>query len=272
MTPTRLNRYLARRGVASRRGADRLIGEGRVTVNGVAAVLGTAVDPEGDRVAVDGRVVDVTPRSETVMLNKPRGVVSTTRDPQGRRTVMSLLDGTAHAPGLAPVGRLDADSRGLLLLSSDGDLAHRLTHPRYGVVKRYRVTLDRPASDADLERLVRGAELEDGWARAVSARRPDPRVPAVVEVEMGEGRRREVRRLCSTLGMEVRDLVRVGFGPLRLGSLEEGGWRRLTATELRALRACVGGDGTAAREAAPVPRPARSRGRRAAASGEGRRR
>lgn len=241
MSPTRLNRYLARRGVASRRGADHLIEAGRVTVNGVTAVLGMAVDPERDQVAVDGRKVDVVPRTETLMLNKPQGVVSTTRDPQGRPTVMSLLGGAEHAPGLAPVGRLDADSRGLLLISSDGDLAHRLTHPRFGVVKRYRIILARPPSPEDLERLVRGRRLEDGWAQAISAHRPDPRAPAVLEVEMGEGRKREVRRLCAALGMEVRDLVRVGFGPLRLGTLEEGRWRRLTLAEQRALRSWVGG-------------------------------
>lgn len=266
MTATRLNRFLARRGVASRRSADRLIGTGRVTVNGSPAGVGHAVDPERDRVEVDGVPVAAEVHIQTLMLNKPAGVVTAVRDPHGRPTVMSLLRGRPapapgvdgapdaaprgavtpapsrprpHLPGMVPVGRLDADSRGLLLLSSDGDLTHRLTHPRYGVTKRYRLTLAQPASDADLGRLAAGVELEDGWARVLTARHPDPSEPRVVEVEMGEGRKREVRRLCAALGLEVRDLVRLAVGPLQLGTLPEGRWRLLTPGELQALHACV---------------------------------
>jgi len=288
MTPTRLNRFLARRGIASRRGADLLIASGRVTVNGSPSALGTAIDPARDRVEVDGRRVETEPCAETLMLNKPAGVVSTVRDSHGRPTVMSLLSGPeppAHRsparrrrqgewpaepesreavpaagppliPGLVPVGRLDADSRGLLLLSSDGELTHRLTHPRYGVLKRYRLTLAGPASDSDLRSLTRGARLEDGWAQAVTARHPSPSRPSTIEVEMGEGRKREVRRLCAALGLEVRDLVRVGLGPLRLGRLPEGSWRRLTPAELAALHACVRDPvetGTATAEAGTGP-------------------
>ncbi|HYA01157.1 MAG TPA: pseudouridine synthase [Candidatus Binatia bacterium] len=269
----RLNQFLARRGVASRRGADQLIGAGRVTVNRAEAMVGAAVDPDRDRVEVDGRPVAGASAVATIMLNKPPGIVTTVRDPQHRPTVMGLLSRSrqstpspgllpggrprpgrrgiatagpptppgptpASVPGLVPVGRLDASSRGLLLLSSDGELVHRLTHPRYGVAKRYRVTLAEPASAAHLRLLTEGVDLEDGRARATSARRGSS--PAQIELVMEEGRKREVRRLCAALGLEVIDLVRVAFGPLRLGDLEEGAWRWLTAAELRRLRASVG--------------------------------
>jgi len=236
-SPERLNRYLARRGVASRRGADHLIGAGRVTVNGAVAVLGTTVDP-GSRVAVDGRAVNGGRRLETLMLNKPRGVVTTVRDPHRRPTVMSLV--REPVPGLVPVGRLDADSRGLILLSTDGELAHHLTHPRFGVTKCYRAVLDREVSDSDLSRLLAGVELEDGPARALSAQRVSEARASTIEVTMGEGRKRELRRLCAALGATVLDLVRVGFGPLRLGRLTEGATRPLTPREIEALYAAVG--------------------------------
>ena len=172
------------------------------------------------------------------MLNKPAGVVTTVRDPHRRPTVMGLVPGPV--PGLVPVGRLDADSRGLLLLSSDGDLAHRLTHPRYGVAKRYRVVLGRGLNDADIERLLEGVELEDGLARPLGVRRPSATRADLIEVTMGEGRKREIRRLCAALGAPVLDLVRVGLGPLKLGHLEEGRARLLTPAELEALYAAVG--------------------------------
>jgi 23S rRNA pseudouridine2605 synthase len=237
-TAERLNRYLARRGVASRRGADRLIGAGRVTVNGVDALLGTTVHPGMDSVAVDGRPVAGAGRSETVMLNKPAGVVTTVHDPHRRPTVMDLVgDGVA---GLVPVGRLDADSRGLLLLSSDGDLAHRLTHPRYGVTKRYRLVLARALTDADIQRLLDGVELEDGLARPLGVHRAATGRHDVVEITVGEGRKRELRRLCAAIDAPVVDLVRIALGPLRLGRLGEGQARPLTGVERTALYAAVG--------------------------------
>jgi pseudouridine synthase len=224
--------------VASRRGSDALIEAGRVTVNGTPAGLGASVDPQRDRVSVDGRAVSGGQRLETVMLNKPAGVVTTVRDPHRRPTVMGLLP--EQIPGLVPVGRLDADSRGLLLLSSDGDLAHRLTHPRFGVTKRYRVVLGRGLSDADIDRLLAGVELEDGLARPLGLRRPNGERDDLIEVTMGEGRKREIRRLCAAVGAPVLDLVRIGLGPLKLGHLAEGRVRALTPTELSELYSAVG--------------------------------
>lgn len=231
--PERLNRFLARRGVASRRAADALIAAGRVTVNGRPGQVGAQVSPSRDRVCVDD--VDVRPEtSQTLLLNKPPGVVSTRRDPGGRPTVMDLVP---DVPGLVPVGRLDADSRGLLLLTTDGDLAHRVAHPRHGVRKRYLVRLAARATDAQLGGLLAGITLEDGRAHAVAARRAGH---AAIEVAMAEGRKREVRRMCAALGMEVRDLVRTAIGPLELGDLPEGDSRPVTADEEARLRAAVG--------------------------------
>lgn len=231
--PERLNRFLARRGVASRRGADQLIAAGRVTVNGEPGRLGTRVSPSSDRVRVDD--IDVRQASlQSLVLNKPPGVVTTRRDPGGRPTVMDLVPGV---PGLVPVGRLDADSRGLLLLTTDGELAHRVSHPRHGIRKRYRVRLAAGAPAARLRRLLSGVELDDGSARAVAVRRAGP---ATIELTMAEGRRREVRRMCAALGMEVRDLVRIAIGPLELGDLAEGASRPITSEEDRRLREAVG--------------------------------
>ncbi len=251
MTAMRLNRYLARRGIASRRGADLLIGSGRVTVNGVAADLGSSVEPGQDRIEVDRRPVAALADSVTLLLNKPAGVVSTVRDERGRPTVLDLVAQPSRAAGqergdgapprgLVPVGRLDAESRGLLLLSNDGELVHRLTHPRYEVGKRYRVTLTRAVSDSQLRQLVHGIRLEDGWGRARGARHADRDRLTVVEVEMGEGRKHEVRRLFAALGLEVTDLRRTAVGPLRLGRIPEGRWRTLSAAEVAALHGAVG--------------------------------
>jgi len=235
-TGERLNRFLARRGVASRRAADQLIAAGRVHVNRAPARLGLVIDPERDTVSVDGRgVTRSVEQPVTLVLNKPAGVVTTRADPQRRRTVMDLVE---PVPGLVPVGRLDADSRGLLLLTTDGDLAHRLTHPRFGVRKRYRLTVAPPAGDDQLEQLTQGVLLEDGPARALEVRRASR--PGAIEVVMAEGRRREVRRLCSAVGLEVTDLQRRAIGPVQLGRLAEGSARRLTAPEERALRKAVG--------------------------------
>jgi 23S rRNA pseudouridine2605 synthase len=233
--PERLNRFLARRGVASRRGADELIVDGRVTINGKLSRLGAVVDPSVDRVSVDGRRIPARAVSVTIVLNKPVGVVTTRSDPYQRRTVMDLIE---PVPGLVPVGRLDADSRGLLVLTTDGDLAHAVSHPRHGVTKRYLATLDRAISAEQLEQLTAGVDLEDGPARAIAARPSGS--DSIVEVVMAEGRKREVRRLFAAIGYEVRDLVRVAVGPLELGALAEGEARPLRPAELSSLRVAAG--------------------------------
>jgi 23S rRNA pseudouridine2605 synthase len=230
----RLNRYLARRGVASRRAADALIASGRVTVNGQAGRVGAVIDPGTDAIAVDGAAVPARNSSVTLALNKPTGVVSTRHDPQGRTTVMDLVE---PLPGLVPVGRLDADSRGLLLLTTDGDLAHRVAHPRYGVRKRYRVSVASAILDTQLERLLHGVQLSDGRARAVAVQRGAG--PRTLEITMAEGRRREVRRMCAAVGLDVVDLIRVAVGPIELGRLDEGASRRLTDREEGVLREVV---------------------------------
>ncbi|MHB8718116.1 MAG: pseudouridine synthase [Candidatus Dormibacteria bacterium] len=234
----RLNRFLARRGVASRRGADQLIASGRVRLNGATAAVGAVIDSDTDVVSVDGTVVEgQAPRLRSIALHKPAGVVSTMHDPQGRPTVASLAP---DVPGLVPVGRLDGDSRGLLLLTNDGDLAHRVAHPRHGVRKTYRVRCATPLEDAALERLLRGVNLEDGPARILAWSRVSSDARRV-DVVMGEGRKREVRRLFAALGASVDDLCRIAVGPVRLGRLAEGAWRELSAAELASLRREVGG-------------------------------
>jgi 23S rRNA pseudouridine2605 synthase len=233
--PERLNRFLARRGVASRRGADALIASGRVTVNGEVSPLGVVVEPSLDQVCVDGYRIPARAVAVTIVLNKPPGVVTTRSDPYQRRTVMDLIE---PVPGLVPVGRLDADSRGLLVLTTDGDLAHAVSHPRHGVTKRYVATLDAPVSADQLAAIVEGVELEDGPARALSAKRAGS--DEVVEVVMAEGRKREVRRIFAAVGLEVRDLVRIAVGPLLLGDLPEGETRELRPAELASLRAAAG--------------------------------
>jgi 23S rRNA pseudouridine2605 synthase len=234
----RVNRFLAGRGVGSRRTADRLVEEGRVRVNGRAATPGALVDPEHDAVTVDGRPVPPPVAMRTLMVNKPPGVVSTRSDPQGRPTVLDLVE---QPEGLFPVGRLDTPSRGLILLTSDGALSLRLTHPSHGVLKRYLVTVKARATVKAIRHLLSGVALEDGFARAAEARLVDHgRLGDVVEIAMAEGRKREVRRLCAACGLPVVDLQRVAIGPLRLGRLLEGAARPLSVPELGSLYASVG--------------------------------
>ncbi len=233
----RLNRFLARRGVASRRAADQLIASGRVRVNGTVAEVGARVDSNADAVDVDGaRIVADLPTAVTVALNKPVGVLTTMSDPQRRRTVRDFVD---DIPGLVPIGRLDSDSRGLLLLTSDGELAHRVAHPRHGVHKTYRVTTAKPLTDEQTTQLVGGGVmLEDGPARALDVRRL--RGP-VVDMVMGEGRKRLVRRLVAAVGADVVDLCRTHVGPIGLDDLREGATRALTDEEVGALHAAATG-------------------------------
>jgi 23S rRNA pseudouridine2605 synthase len=225
----RLSKFLAHGGIASRRGAEKLITAGRVTVDG-EVVRDPARDVgEGDDVRVDGSPVGAEPR-EVWAVNKPAGVVSTAREPGGRPAVVSLVDSEAR---LYPVGRLDADSTGLLLLTNDGELANRLTHPRYEVPKAYRVELRRPPAEADLRRLASGVELDDGPTAPVEVRRMSKRE---IEIVLREGRNRQVRRMAEAIGNEVVALRRVRFGTIALADLAEGQARRLSGAEISALR------------------------------------
>jgi pseudouridine synthase len=226
--PVRLNRYLASTGVGSRRAADEVIRAGRVTVNGAAAELGTLVS-ETDDVRVDGRPVQVQ-ATMVVLLHKPAGVVTTARDPQGRPTVVEFVPAPVR---LFPVGRLDRDTTGLLLLTNDGVLADRLMHPRHGVRKTYLARVSADPGEPVLERLRRGVELDDGLTAPADARLAGP---GRVEITIHEGRNRQVRRMLAAVGHPVRALHRSAYAGLELGDLGPGEWRELTAAEVEALR------------------------------------
>ena len=228
----RLNAFLARAGVASRRKADELIKAGRVTVNGEPGQLNTFVQAD-DRVEVDGRPV-AKQRLAYVLLNKPAGVVTTARDPQGRPTVVDLV---GHETRVVPVGRLDADTTGALLLTNDGPLAHRLAHPRYGVEKVYEVEVDGDPGEDALRRLCEGIELEGGRTAPAKARRLGPRR---IELTLHEGRNRQVKRMCEAVGHPVRRLHRSRYAGLDLSGLEHGEWRALSPEEVATLRALAG--------------------------------
>lgn len=228
----RLNAYLARAGVASRRRADELIRAGRVRVNGLPGELNTVVGRH-DVVEVDGERVR-RQRLAHLLLHKPAGVVTTARDPQGRPTVVDLVP---TEPRVVPVGRLDADTTGALLLTNDGDLAHRLAHPRYGVPKVYEAdVVGSPSPDA-LERLRCGVELDDGPTAPAEARILGP---GRIELTLHEGRKHQVKRMCEAVGHPVRSLHRSRYAGLGLDGLEPGEWRELSATELAELRRAVG--------------------------------
>jgi 23S rRNA pseudouridine2605 synthase len=229
----RLAKFLAHAGVASRRRAEAIVAKGVVTVDGVVVTDPARDVGEGDDVRVNGSPVGAEAR-EVWAVNKPAGVVSTAREPGERPAVVSLVDSPAR---LYPVGRLDADSTGLLLLTNDGELANRLTHPRYEVPKAYRARLRRPLSDRDLELLRRGVELEDGPTAPAELTRLGERE---VEIVLREGRNRQVRRMAEAIGNEVTSLRRVRFGPLGLGGLAEGAARRLSAAEIEQLRDASG--------------------------------
>jgi 23S rRNA pseudouridine2605 synthase len=230
----RLAKYLAHAGVASRRAAEALIREGRVTVGG-EPVLDPARDVvEDDGVAFDGEAVSIERTLVVYAINKPAGVVSTARDTHGRPTVVSLIDSPLR---LYPVGRLDIDTTGLLLLTNDGELAHRLTHPRYEVEKTYRVVLaGGPIASSALRSLREGVELDDGVTAPARVRRL---APDSIEITLREGRNRQVKRMCERVGHRVRRLERVRFGPLGLGDLAPGRYRRLRKEEVRALNAAA---------------------------------
>jgi len=224
----RLNAYLARSGVASRRKADELIKAGRVTVNGEAGQLNTFVGAR-DRVEVDGRAV-TKQRLAYVLLHKPAGVVTTASDPQGRPTVVSLVDLPER---VVPVGRLDVDTTGALLLTNDGELAHRLAHPRYGVEKTYVIDVAPSPSEAALRALRDGVELEDGVTAPARARLLGP---SRVELTIHEGRNRQVKRMLEAVGHRVLRLHRSGYAGLTADDLAVGTWRELAAGEVQRLK------------------------------------
>jgi pseudouridine synthase len=227
----RLNAYLARAGVSSRRGAEELVRAGRVRVNGEVAGLATFVEA-GDSVELDGRRLELEPLAY-VLLHKPAGVVTTASDPHGRRTVVDLV---GLPQRIVPVGRLDADTTGALLLTNDGPLAHRLMHPRYEVDKVYEVDVEGEPDDETLRRLAEGVELEDGTTAPAGARRMGP---SSLELTLHEGRKHQVKRMCEAVGHPVRRLHRPAYAGLTLDGLDPGGWRELTQDEVASLRAAT---------------------------------
>ena len=273
VVPMRLQKFLARAGVASRRGSENLMTAGRVTVNGhVVTELGSKVDPRVDEVAVDGRAVRLADGPVTLMLHKPAGYVTTMSDPQGRPTVADLVPTDRH-PGLFPVGRLDADTTGLLLFSTDGELGNGLLHPKRHVTKRDLACVEGRPAERELARLRRGIDLDDGPTRPADVRLLEgaaacraerlldmpPAAPprssreyaavcegraaarSIVRVALCEGRKRQVKRMLAAVGHPVVALHRDSFGPLGLGGLPRGEWRELSAEEVAALHAAASG-------------------------------
>ena len=235
-TGDRLQKVLAQRGLGSRRVCEELIADGRVTVNGEVATLGRRVDVLVDRIEVDGAPLAVRPGLAYYLLNKPRGVVTTLADPQRRQIVTDFVP---PEPRVFPVGRLDADTEGLLLLTNDGDLAHRLTHPSYGVEKEYLAEVAGRPSAAAVRALREGVELDDGiTAPAKVSLSP----PNLLRITIHEGRNRQVRRMCEAIGHPVRRLVRVRIGTITDRRLKPGVWRDLTMAEVRALESVGAAD------------------------------
>jgi len=232
-TEERLQRTLARIGFGSRRSCELLIAAGRVEVNGAVATLGQRVRPDLDTIAVDHVVLAARPDLVCYLLNKPPGVVTTAADPQSRPKVIDLVP---SQPRVFPVGRLDAATEGLLLLTNDGPLAHRLTHPSFGVEKEYLAEVAGTPSPGDLRRLRRGVDLADG---TTAPARVGVVAPGVLRIVVHEGRNRLVRRMCEAVGHPVRRLVRTRFGPISDAGLKPGRWRTLSESELRALQSAA---------------------------------
>ncbi|QYG92843.1 rRNA pseudouridine synthase [Iamia sp. SCSIO 61187] len=225
----RLQKVLAQAGMGSRRACEELIADGRVTIDGEEAMLGDRVDPEVSVVEVDGVPIGIRPGSVYYLLNKPTGVVTTADDPQGRPVVVDLVPET---PRVFPVGRLDLDTEGLLLLTNDGDLTHRLTHPSFGVEKEYLAEVEGTPGRGALRRLREGVELDDGLTAPATVGTVGP---SVLRIVIHEGRNRQVRRMCEAVGHPVRRLVRTRIGPVTDHLLAPGAWRELTQAEVRAL-------------------------------------
>ncbi|MDR2420980.1 MAG: rRNA pseudouridine synthase [Oscillospiraceae bacterium] len=232
----RLQKILSGRGVSSRRAAEDMIAAGRVTVNGKTARIGDSADPERDDIRIDGAPLPPEEGRRYIMLNKPRGYVTTMSDERGRKTVAELVSDCPER--LYPVGRLDMDSDGLLIMTNDGELAHRLAHPSHGIEKTYRVMVSGDIKSA-LPVLKAPMELDGGEVRAkrveIARSGQTPGTDAALMITVAEGRNRQVRRMCETAGLRVARLTRVSEGALRLGGLKPGGWRELTPEEIKSL-------------------------------------
>ncbi len=234
----RLQKYLAECGVASRRASEALISAGRVSVNGVTATLGQSVDPDADRVAVDGRELG-TDDKVYLVLNKPRNVVTTAKDTHGRRTVLDCVHSTSAR--VFPVGRLDFDVEGVLLLTNDGELSHRLIHPKFGIEKEYLAWVRGRMEAAAATRLAQGVELEDGPTAPAKVSVLETRSGnSLVRLIIHEGRKREVKRMCDAVGHPVQTLRRISFAGIEVNGLRPGEWRNLTEQEVAGLKALVG--------------------------------
>lgn len=231
----RLQKFLSECGVASRRASEQLIAEGRVSVNGVVAVIGATVDPDQDAVSVDGRDVRHDAKRVYVLLNKPRGAVTTAQDTHGRRTVLDCVSGVAER--IFPVGRLDMDVEGVLLLTNDGELAHRLMHPSHEIEKVYVATVAGEIPETALARLAQGVLLEDGMTSPAKVKLiQSDRHSSRIQLTIHEGRKREVKRMCEAVGHPVLALKRIAFANLMGGHLRPGEWRYLNHQEVRLLR------------------------------------
>jgi 23S rRNA pseudouridine2605 synthase len=230
----RLQKFLAEAGVASRRASEQFIVLGRVTVNGQTVTeLGTKIDPAHDKIAVDGKSLKPK-RKLYVAMNKPPGYICTKRDPESRKIISELLPD--EWSNLVPVGRLDCASEGLLFLTNDGDFCLKLTHPRYGVRKKYRVTIDGRVDQEMADRLVKGMKHEGDLLKAERARiLATGNGSSLMEIELAEGKNRELRRMFEVLGRAVTKLQRIQIGPIKLGELRPGRWRTLTDTEIKSL-------------------------------------
>lgn len=240
--PVRLQKYLADCGVASRRKCEELIRAGRVTINGVPASLGESIHPEVDVVSLDGKRV-LPDRRVYVLLNKPKGVITSVQDTHDRRTVIDLLNGVSAR--VFPVGRLDLDVGGTLLLTNDGDLSYRLTHPKFGVSKTYMAWVAGRMTEKTAERLAKGVILDDGPTAPaqVEILKYSPQNATLIRLTIHEGRKRMVKRMCAAVGHRVRDLHRVSFGGVSAENLRPGEWRYLSREEVAALRDATNGNG-----------------------------
>lgn len=245
MDKIRVQKLIAESGLCSRRKAEELIAAGKVTINGRACSFGDKADPRADVVAVSGKRIGEAPREKRyIMLNKPRGYITSMSDEQGRRIAAELLDGVEER--VVPVGRLDRNSEGLLLFTNDGEFANEITHPSRHVSKTYRVTIDGRVSEEQIMRLSSGVELDDGKVTLpcsveVLAEEPER---TVLRITIKQGLNRQIRRMCAAVGLQVGRLRRVAIGGVKLGMLKSGEWRDLTKEELRILRAAIGKSNT----------------------------